>query len=67
MIYTNTKQTFFRSDRMFYHSFIGGNESWYFYQRDREPAGPFKDRDAAIVALCDHVTYHVKKGDNGRR
>ena len=67
MMYANLEQSYFRSDRLFYHSFIGANESWYFYQRGRDPAGPFKDRDTAVVALCDHVTYHVKKGDNGGR
>jgi len=67
MIFSSIKQAFFRTNRLFYHSFIGGNESWYFYQRGREPAGPFKDRDTAIVALCDHVTYCVKKGDASGR
>lgn len=67
LIPNNIQPSFFRTDRLFYHSFIGENESWYFYQRGREPAGPFKDRGEAIVAMCDHVTYHVKKGDTGGR
>jgi hypothetical protein len=60
-------ESIFRTERLFYHSFIGENESWFFYNRNRDPVGPFKDRDTAIIALCDHVTYYVKKGDSGGR
>lgn len=64
----NNEESIFRSDRLFYHSTIDGkNEGWYFTNRGADPVGPFADRDAAIIALCDHVTYHVKKGDNGGR
>jgi len=64
---THHEQSIFRTDRLFYHSTIGKYESWHFYNRGREPVGPFKDRDSAIIALCDHVTYYVKKGDAGGR
>jgi len=62
------QQSVFRSGRLFYHSFINGEfQGWHFNNRGRDPVGPFKDRDTAIIALSDHVTYYVKKGDNGGR
>jgi len=65
---TQYEQSIFRTERLFYHSSIDGQyDGWHFYNRGRDPVGPFKDRDSAIIALCDHVTYHVKKGDNGGR
>ena len=68
MTISRLEQTFFRSGRLFYHSFTDGEcVGWHFDHRGRDPAGPFKDRDTAIVALSDHVTYHVKKGDAGGR
>ena len=57
----------FRANRLFHHSSIGEIQGWYFNNRGRDPVGPFKDRDAAIIALCDHETYFVKKGDTGGR
>ncbi len=58
-----TEISIFSSGRLFYHSSIDGEcMGWYFYQRGQGPAGPFKDRETAIIALFEHVTDHGKMG-----
>ena len=63
---------YYRSDRFFYQSSLvnksgsGKKDGWYFLVRGGESHGPYKDRDAAQIALDEIIAEFKESGITGR-
>jgi len=62
----------YRSDRFFYQSSLvnkngkGKKDGWYFIVRGGDSHGPYRDRDAAQMALNEIIEEFKKAGVTGR-